>query len=90
MKIKSAKFFQVIEIPSNKVSNHDAGTYINDTHHDIVKEGDLVKITHRESGNTVYVTIFNTQYLRAADEQPADTKPKTSPKGSNKEKQDQA
>jgi hypothetical protein len=88
MKIKSAKFFQTVEIPSNKVDNHDVSAHINDRNHDITLEGNLIKIKHRASGNVVYVTIFNTQYLRAADEQ-LDTKPAPSVKSDNKPKQKQ-
>lgn len=85
MKIKKAKFFQTIEVPNHRADNHDLATSINDKEHDIELQGNLIKITHRATQSTVYVTIFNTSYIRATDEQP-DTKPAPSPKGSNKAK----
>lgn len=87
MKIKRAKFFQTIEVPTHRNDNHDLATSINDKDHDIELQGNLIKITHRETKNTVYVTIFNTSYLRVADVE-SDTKPAPSAKVNNKAKQD--
>lgn len=85
MKIKTAKFFQHIEVPTGNHEKHEIATSVRDLHHDIELLGNLIKVTHRASGNFVYVTIFNTSFMRPADVQP-DTKPAGSAKGADKKK----
>ncbi len=85
MKILRAKFFQPIEIPTNREHNHEMAGSITNAAHDIELQGNLISITHRESGNRVFVTLVNTAYIRELHE-PVVPKATPSPKGANKTK----
>lgn len=89
MKIAKVKFFQAIEIPTNKESNHDTGTYLDNRAHDLDLVGVLVKIVHRESGNTVYATLSNISYIRELHEIKVESEPAPSPPRAGKKKQEQ-
>lgn len=69
MKIKFAKFFQYVDVPKGNYDEFQPATYINDTNHDIVLDGNHLIITHRASGCFVIANFANVSYVRPKDGQ---------------------
>ena len=67
MKIKFAKFFQYVDIPTGTYDKFSPATYVNNDAHDIVLVGNMVQITHRASGCFVIANFANTSYVRPED-----------------------
>lgn len=79
MKLLYVKFFQPIVYTVG--SGTTTATSVTNKEHDVVlnPKTNLIKITHRSSGQSTYSSLFNMQWMREDD---TDTKAATSSKGS--------
>lgn len=81
--ITQVKFFQPVNVPTGNNSSSPM-TYANSATLDIEIQGNFLKLTHRNTGGTVYATLHNVCYIRTDNESITETTP--SVKKTNKQK----
>lgn len=82
MNIIYAKFFQPVQLVKDKLGATEMVSYARDKDYKMTLDGQFILVCPKNGGDTVYVTVFNTCFLRTDNE--SNDSSKTSPKASNK------
>ncbi len=88
MKITFVKFFQYVDVPQGTYDKFEPRTSVNNLHHTLTLDGNLLTIVHNMSGSKVIANLYNISYFRVAEDDKVDAKPAPSAKGNTKTKQE--